>query len=195
VLAVAVTARAASAVDVDYVPLAQNAEVTIRATDRAAQTDCLLSVMGGELRFEVSRRAPPPRGAAPDPPDRARAPEASYRFRVTTDGSLLKVANPPARQSTKEGWYLSADYSANPPQVVLTQAPTEYSHWRFVNIKWSGNEGFDACIKNDNDLGKDAWLNMEDKGVFYREGIEARKPVLSYKNKSIFYVEEQPASK
>ena len=38
------------------------------------------------------------------------------------------------KDSQRYGWYLTADYSTNPPQVVVTQSRTKYSRWTFVPV-------------------------------------------------------------
>jgi hypothetical protein len=45
--------------------------------------------------------------------------------------------------NSKDGWYFTADYSTDPPRVVLTKERTKYSDWEFeITRHWPN--GFDA---------------------------------------------------
>ena len=101
------------------------------------------------------------------------------------DGAHLRLG--------RDGQYLTADYSRNPPNVILTKEPTKDSRWGFIAAptgRWQ------YYIKNENDRGKEAWLDMEDTGKGYsaREGrvgyrdIRIYKPVLSFRDKREFSV-------
>ena len=92
----------------------------------------------------------------------------------------------------KDRWYVTADYSTKPAQVVLTKKPTKYSRWSWSYVPRTknaapGKESQDYYIRNENDLGKDAWLAVEKKGRTYHGGI-ARRAVLSFEKKTSFDV-------
>ncbi len=95
----------------------------------------------------------------------------------------------------KDAWYVSADYSTKPPRVILAEKPTKYSRWSWVTVPRKDNLAHtskDYYVKNDNDLGKDAWLAVEDEGRTYSGGvyerIAARKAILSFDKKTLFGV-------
>jgi hypothetical protein len=98
------------------------------------------------------------------------------------------------KQAAKKGWYLSGDYTTDPPRVILTKEATKYSHWKFVDEKYNGDAT--ACyLKNENDLHKDAWLLVEKKGTLYKGGVEVRRFVLSPTEKTQFALEDYPSGK
>lgn len=166
--------------------------VTIRTYEEFDGAQWYLILMNGELGFFA-------RGVAPSDPNTRSIPtkggQASQDGCFTVDGAMLRMdvrkehRERFKEQDAKHGWYLTADYSTDPPSVILAKKPTKYSEWTFEKIRWegSGPEGYDVYIKNDNDLGKPAWLSMADKGIRYKGGSELRKPILS-KKKIPFYV-------
>lgn len=87
-----------------------------------------------------------------------------------------------AKAGAKCGWYLTADYSTNPPGVILAEKPTKHSRWTITRI---GVES--AYIKNENPSGKDAWLSMEKEGVKTKadgaDSVWLRRPILSFSEK------------
>ena len=79
-----------------------------------------------------------------------------------------------AKLLAKDRWYVTADFSIDPPQVILTEKSTKESRWAIVNADYPGRYLF----KNESAPGEAVWLTMEKKGKTYRGGI-ARKPILS----------------
>ena len=93
-------------------------------------------------------------------------------------------------QAEKHHWFLSAKYTEKSGEVVLTEEETKYSHWQFLDENLDlGAEVPQYHIKNVNDLGKDAWLGMESKGVRFKGHIEIRKPILLFEKKQYIGVE------
>jgi hypothetical protein len=96
----------------------------------------------------------------------------------------------------KDGWYLSGNYSTDPPRVVLTKKPTKYSRWSFLKTpKYYGSDGYSCFFKNENDLGKEAWLYFEEKGTRDKKGIELHKAILSPKKKVPYYLQDVNSGK
>jgi hypothetical protein len=158
-----------------------------------------LRVLDADLMFVVLHTKS---GGTPTQPGAPRLPDFSSCF--VWDGEFLRVKMQPLSVDNKtnvkgtfsgallakDRWYVTADYSTKPPRVVLTQQPTKYSRWSWDNVpRGNGHfrESADYYIKNENDLGKDAWLAAEKEGKTYHGGI-ARKPILSYEKKILFDV-------
>jgi hypothetical protein len=159
-----------------------------------------LFVLGGDLMF-VSLATE--RGLVPNEPGALPLPDRSDQF--IRDGEFLRVKMHPLSVNNKtnvegtfsktllakDGWYVTADYSTKPPRVILTEKPTKYSRWSWEYVSRNGRppgrESNDYYIKNENDLGKDAWLAIEEEGKTYHGGI-ARKPILSFEKKTLFDV-------
>jgi hypothetical protein len=141
-------------------------------------------------RVDAANRSAPPSGPA------KRAPNFYYVHYVW-DGTHLRVH--PGEEDkrewrkeaiAKDGWYVTADYATKPPRVIVTKEPTKYSRWRFIRT-----EGYQRYyIKNENDLGKDAWLRLEatDQRFARSDAREARvyKAVLSFDKKEKFFVND-----
>lgn len=135
-----------------------------------------------------------------------------YYSRYVWDGTHLRI-HPgeddkrvwSKEAAAKDGWYVTADYSTSPPRVIVTKEPTKYSAWQFVR----GSQAGFYYIKNENDLGKDAWLGLEDTGKLYSHvqkvpvtpGASAEfnirywegnvsTAILSFKNRTTFLVVE-----
>lgn len=88
-----------------------------------------------------------------------------YYVRYVWDGTHLQVhpGEDDKREWSKEaiakdGWYVTADYSTKPPRAILTKEPNKDSRWRFVEASRPTH----YYIKNENNRGKDAWLNLEE---------------------------------
>lgn len=149
-----------------------------------------LCVLDGDLMlvaFRVYGQSP---GGPNDPP----LPHYSLRFvleslvTVRRDGLAataklrVKLAPRPTNLEhnyskallAKDGWYVTADFSTDPPQVILTERPEKGSRWALVDADVPGR----YLIKNEDAAGKAVWLTMEKEGKTYRGGI-ARKPILS----------------
>jgi hypothetical protein len=114
---------------------------------------------------------------------------SSY-FHDPGDGTLRIYVLPDEKGIVKahdslDGMYLTADYSITPPQVLLSKAPEKYSKWIIER-----ENRFKAYIRNENDLGKDAWLYWgEPMGPAIRLGesmTQLRRPILSYEKKLPF---------
>ncbi len=105
-------------------------------------------------------------------------PPKFYYINYFWDGTYVRVhpGDGDAREWSKEalekdGWYVTADYTTDPPRVILTKEPTENSQWRFV----PGSKRPRYYIKNENGREKDAWLNTVDTGKRYSyAGIDGR---------------------
>lgn len=110
-------------------------------------------------------------------------------FRWMRSGDTLQIDVARAQQAEapsqreKQHWYLTAKYSDGGAEVVLTKEATKYSHWEFLDKTEYSLDIPKYHIRNINDLGKDAWLGIEDKGVRYTGHVEVRKPVLTPEKK------------
>jgi hypothetical protein len=128
-------------------------------------------------------------------------PPKFYGLHYFWDGTHLRVrpANRDKGQWSseeviREGWYVSADYSTDPPQVVLTKHPTSDSRWSFIAESMPRRMRY--YVKNDNERGKDAWLDMVDTGKKYSAGtpgvgyrpVRVFRAILSFGNKKLFRV-------
>ncbi|MGD0896797.1 MAG: hypothetical protein ABR915_03105 [Thermoguttaceae bacterium] len=91
-------------------------------------------------------------------------PRSSY-VRYEWDGTHLRVH--PGQDDklqwskdaiAKDGWYVTGDYSTNPPRVVVTKESTKNSRWSFVPGTLWGR----YYLKNENDTGTEAWLYLKD---------------------------------
>ena len=184
---------ASSVLGQDSDVLNANHAYTIRSGGVDGKRTGMLSITDGKLCFyTVAPKATTPSSDTPLVP---KVPDFSFGF--VRDGSFLRVfiyadmRDKSKELAAKHGWYLTGDYSATPPKVILTQEPTKYSHWTFITIpKKTHSDGYYAHIKNENDLKKNAWLTMEEKGVRYKARIEALQPILSFKEELEFYVED-----
>jgi hypothetical protein len=95
-------------------------------------------------------------------------------------------------QAEKHHWFLTAKYTDKGGEVILTKDVTKYSNWQFLDENLDlGAEVPQYHIKNINDLGKDAWLGMDSKGVRYKGHVEIRKPILLFDKKQYIGVERQ----
>jgi hypothetical protein len=186
--------------------------ISILSITRPAKTQWFLSVVNGELAFSAPARNGSPTPNAPSVPvdmfGKSGLPRITTRF--TLEPGNWHTANPATirvvvdrelRARSKElaarhGCYLTADYSTDPPRVILTEKAERYSHWRFEKTG-GGDEGFDAFIENENDRGKRAWLSMEEKDTIYnytengrisKGGVALRKLVLSYRKEMNFEI-------
>lgn len=105
-----------------------------------------------------------------------------------------ELRNVPKVQAEKHDWYLTGDYSGKQPTLKLTKKSEKYSHWEFISAgKTTGAEDHEPVtpffIRNVNDLGKEAWLVMEDvPGVRYLNEGEFRKATLSFQGGQRFEV-------
>jgi hypothetical protein len=114
----------------------------------------------GSYRWKKRDTADPP-----TPPIR-RVPNYDF-LRYVWDGAHMQVhpleedKHQWSEEATaKDGWYVTADYSTKPARVIVTKEPTKDSQWRFVRAPGSHR----YYIKNENSLGKDTWLRLEDTG-------------------------------
>jgi hypothetical protein len=144
----------------DEVLTARNA-YTIRSKGVDEKRTRMLSITDGKLCFMTNASD----GTKPSPSTPSVAKVPDYSFGFVRDSSFLRVfIYADDRAKSKElaathGWYLSGDYATTPPRVVLTKKPTKYSRWKFIKVpKEFGSDGYYAHIKNENDLGKDAWF-------------------------------------
>jgi hypothetical protein len=144
---------------------------------------------GGLLGIDKVEEAITAKPSGPPPPK-------FYYVHYFWDGTHLRVrpGNDDKSQWSKEeiakdGWYVTADYSTKTPRVILTKKPTKYSQWQFIAT--STPRSMLYFIKNENDQGKDAWLDMEDTGKRYSWGqpdsgyrdVRVYKAILSFRNK------------
>ncbi len=138
-----------------------------------------LEVVGGEVMFVCGgsyERDLPPLPAS----SYAFVPEGEYvRARTTElpEGPRRRNKLKEKELLGKDGWYLTADYSTEPPGVVLAAKPTAASRWRFLRTRAVTGETY-YHIRNVNDAGKEAWLCVQEgKEKRYVEG-DVRKPIL-----------------
>ncbi len=82
------------------------------------------------------------------------------------DGEYLKAHplqdNSPKHVVEKDGWYLTGDYSTDPPRVVLTKDKTKYSKWTFEVGKTSPEHYY---LRNFNVPKGDPYLKMKETGA------------------------------
>jgi hypothetical protein len=101
-----------------------------------------------------------------------------------TDGTLRLFGEDPRRteRATMTGWYLTADYTTMPPQVILSELPTKHSRWTFIPVNASPrNRRY--YIKNERDGRKEAWLAVGEAGMLMNFGkgvANFRKPIISF---------------
>lgn len=107
-----------------------------------------------------------------------------YNLHYFWDGTHVRVRLKHDREQSKEeaGWYLTADRSVTPPRVILTKEPTQDSRWSFVAP--APTQRWRYYIKNENDLGKERWLDVVDTG----NGVS--KAILTVHNKKVFEVRD-----
>lgn len=162
--------------------------IRIKASRSTEKGTAELCVLGGELRFVsfwVNGRSPTKPGAPPLP---------GYAMRFVRDGAHIRVLlqkDQPSRSkevAAKDGWYVTGDYSTKPPSVILTKEPTKYSRWEFVSPRPGGRIYQTCFLKNENDLGTDAWLSMENEGTTYQGGI-AHAPILAVEKRELSVLE------
>jgi len=115
-----------------------------------------------------------------DAPSRPAALGVAY-IHCVWDGNHLRIQPGQADNRmwskdaiAKNGWYVTADYTTDPPRVIVTEAPAAGSTWRFVAI--SNRDEY--YIKNMGRPGKDAWLMLQPRKELYRavERIPAAPP-------------------
>jgi hypothetical protein len=158
-----------------------------------------LVVLGANLRFVVEHTES---GLIPNSPGAPPLPDQSSYFVRDNDFLRVKMHALSIDSKTniegtfsgdllaKDRWYVTADYSTKPPRVILTQKPTKYSRWSWDYVPRTGPPWYDSkdyYIKNENDLGKDAWLAVAKEGKTYHGGV-ARRPILSFDKKTLFDV-------
>lgn len=105
--------------------------------------------------------------AAPDP---ASAPFPHFYYvHYMWDGTHLQIhpGQDDKRRWSKEaiakdGWYLTADRSTDPPRLIVTPKPTKDSRWSFVPASRANH----YYVQNQNG-GKATWLKLEDTGKRY----------------------------
>jgi hypothetical protein len=131
-----------------------------------------LCVLDGELMFVaflVNRKSP---GGPGDPPLR----DYSLHFRwvghpFSGPGKLRVKMAPrnllvdregkfPKEFLEKDGWYVTADLSTDPPQVILTEKPREESRWVILKADYPGRYLF----KNPSAPGEAVCLTIEKEG-------------------------------
>jgi hypothetical protein len=167
--------------------------IRIATTDRPRWWTLVLC--DGNLGFYGLASIPPGPNAPLIPVDNSR-PRIVVRF--TRDGATLQIYIAEDERALSQvqvqehEWFLTGDYATTPPSVILTKEPTKYSRWTFVNkSETRSSEGGRAYIKNENDLGKEAWLSVDGKGIVFRQGWEIRQPILSFDCKTEFDVTDQ----
>jgi hypothetical protein len=159
-----------------------------------------LCVLNGDLTFVaflVNRERP---GGPGDPP----LPDLSVVF--FRDGQMLRAKIVPTNLLVdragkyakvllaKDGWYVTADFTTNPPQVILTEKPTEHSRWSFVLTPEDTSYASRWFIKTERAPGEAFWLTMEAEGMAYRGGV-ARKPILLVEKKDYFWIGDADSGK
>jgi hypothetical protein len=117
-----------------------------------------------------------------------------YAVTATKNDITIQVrpkACDPERQTAKtldfDGWYLTGDYTTNPPTVKLTKEQEETSYWTL-------NLGKGPII-NRNKAGKETFLVIAKAPVFYASGqseedLEYRHVELSFEHKDEFTIEK-----
>ena len=175
------------AIDQGIVALSLDHAVTIRRM--AGKTQHWLSVVDDQLRFvswHAGGQGCQPPWAGPPLEPRRRAPMASSPTAPSCGSmSTPKSAAKSEDLAGKHGWYLTADYLASPPQVVLTPTPTDHSRWTLVKADHTYGHRY---IRNENDLGRAAWLGIAEQGARYEDGLEAHGVTLSPEQKLLFLV-------
>ena len=99
-----------------------------------------------------------------------RLPGRAY-IHCVWDGSHLRIRPGEADKRmwskdaiAKNGWYVTADYTTDPPRVIITEAPTAGSIWRFVAVSIRD----EYYIRNQGRPGKEAWLILQPRQTLYR---------------------------
>jgi hypothetical protein len=157
--------------------------------------DWHLGLIDGKLRFySSSARGDDAAGLPSIPADMGGLRVA---FRWLRDGDTFQIVvdreqrDEAKAQAEKHHWYLTANYTEKGGEVTLTKEPTKYSYWKLRDRSAGhGSETPRYHVLNVNDLGKDAWLGMDDKGVRYRGRQELRKAILTFETKQNIVVEE-----
>jgi hypothetical protein len=167
-------------------------------------TPSVLCIADGELYFWADRNP-----TAADVHSMAEIPKLSdsgfwndfHRVGETLRVDIPKDRHDQMRKSAaKDGWFLTADYSTKPPRVVLTKAETKYSHWVFVRAGHPaiGGREADCFVRNENDLGKPAWLDVGKSGGVFKSRPALltnssttaffRMPILSFERRAKFEI-------
>jgi hypothetical protein len=150
----------------------------------------LMMTDGGLLGIAKIGEAVTPKPSGPPSPE-------FFPVDYVWDGAHLRVRPPKNRQwIPNDGWYVTADYSTDPPRVILTKDPRKDSRWRFIATSEPRSIGY--YIKIENDRGQDAWLDLVDTGKRYSlrqasagyRDVRVFKPILSFGNKRAFGVVE-----
>jgi hypothetical protein len=149
-----------------------------------------LGLINGELAFLATRPDLKDEPGMPTIPRDTRGMRADFHWILR--GDTLQIQVDQARQPSdkveaeKNDWYLTAKYSDNGAEVVLTKDSTKHSHWGLVDKEiLEPKEITRFHLRNNDDSGKTAWLGMDAKGVRYRGHIEMRKPLLSQEKRHV----------
>ena len=159
-----------------------------------ASSSWSLCVANGSLCFFTDGATRRPAQDAPEFPSPGGELRVTYLF--AKDGAKLRLFIPEGELKSKVfasnlGWYVTGDYSTNPPSVTLTKEPTTHSEWEFPDSDY--DERNTICfIKNKNDQNTNEWLYFEDDGTVYKHGQELRKPILSKDKKCRYLLERFP---
>lgn len=148
-----------------------------------------LALVDGEVGFYGPAGAPA-KGPLPD------VPVAEPKIGLFRENNTLQVYVDEGRrkefkvQKEKHLWVLTGDYSAKQPALKLTRGVEKYSRWE---LEFAGEKKGDEpetyyYIRNVNDLDKDAWLAVDEKGTRFKNGTEFRKATISFKEKQEFTV-------
>ena len=109
---------------------------------------------------------------------------AADSFLFTRDHGRLRMrinrfqAAKSKEHATRQGWYVTADYSTDPPGVTLTKEPGKYSDWELVWLK--GTE--EPYLRNRNDLKKPRWLDAAKEwtpAIISGQHCRLHRPILS----------------
>jgi hypothetical protein len=150
-----------------------------------------LYVLDGDLMFLSTFENGKSPGGAGDPP----LPQRSLQF--LREGQMLRAIIKPIGFGVEKGdvsrkllakdrWYVTAEFSTEPPRVMLTEKPTKGSRWARVSADFPGR----YLIKSEDAQGKAVWLTMEKEGKTYRGGI-ARRPILSEEKHRFSFVDAE----
>jgi hypothetical protein len=105
-----------------------------------------------------------------DNASRPQSPKSAY-IHCIWDGKHLVIRPGQVDKSmwskdaiAKSGWYVTADYTKDPPQVIVTERPTDGSNWSFV----AASNRAEYYIRNEGRSGKEAWLTVQPRETLYR---------------------------
>ena len=178
-------------------PPAFGGTIYISVPAKSPRNEWLLGLIDGHIGFLGKWQGTADESAlAVIPSDNGRMREA---FSFHWSGNTLQVEVSPEEQAAskiqaeKNQWYLTAKYTDNGGEVVLTKDETKYSHWKFIEARPHKDEIDYYYVKNTNDLGKEAWLGIESSGTRYLGHREVRKLKLSFGEKQVFGVERRDA--